>query len=289
FLRTAVEVLREPMLLLLVCTGLVYLLLGDPLEAAALLVAIFVIIGITLVQERKTERALQALRDLSSPRALVIRQGSRKRIAGREVVAGDILIVAEGDRVPADGVLLESRNMLVDESLLTGESVAVAKAVGRPGMSVGRPGGDNTPFVFSGTLVTKSRGVLEVLATGPRTELGKIGKSLEGLQTTSTRLQQETNRLVKVLALAGVRLCGAVSLVLGFLDCDRLRGSLAGLTLAFSMVLEEFPVVLTLFLALGAWTNSRQRVLTRRLPAIQTLGAATVLCVDKTGTLTMNR
>jgi ATPase, P-type (transporting), HAD superfamily, subfamily IC len=145
FWRIAIDVLKEPMLLLLIGTGGVYLLLGDPMEAAVLLVAIFGIIGITLYQERKTERALHALRDLSSPRALVIRQSVRKRIAGREVVPGDLLVISEGDRIPADGIILESRNVQVDESLLTGESLPVAKTQGTPDVELGRPGGDNTP------------------------------------------------------------------------------------------------------------------------------------------------
>lgn len=287
--RTIVAVLREPMLLLLVAAGVVYMLLGDPMEAGALLIAVFVIIGITLHQEQKTERALHALRDLSSPRALVIRQGIRKRIAGREVVQGDLAVVSEGERIPADGALLESRNLSVDESMLTGESVPVPKTAGTPGAEMGRPGGDATPFVFSGTLVVKGRGTAAIRATGPRTELGKIGKSLGSLETENTRLQMETNRLVKVLVIAGLALCAAVVLIFGYTRGDWLHGALAGLTLAISMVPEEFPVVLTVFLALGAWRMSRQKVLTRRMPAIETLGAATVLCVDKTGTLTMNR
>ena len=269
FWRTVVAVLREPMLLLLVATGVVYVLLGDPMEAGALLIAVFVIIAITLHQERKTERALHALRDLSSPRALVVRQGVRKRIAGREVVQGDLVVVSEGERVPADGVLLESRNFSVDESLLTGESVAVPKTAGTPGAEMGKPGGDDTPFVFSGTLAVKGRGTIEIRATGPRTELGKIGKSLGSLETESTRLQMETNRLVKVFVVAGVVLCTAVVLIFGFTRLDWLHGALAGLTLAISMVPEEFPVVLTVFLALGAWRMSRQRVLARRMPPLR--------------------
>lgn len=287
--RIAMEVLREPMLLLLMGTGGVYLLLGDPKEAVVLLIAIFVIIGITLYQERKTERALHALRDLSSPRALVIRQGTRKRIPGREVVSGDLVVISEGDRVPADGIILQSRNVQVDESLLTGESVPVPKVAGMPATGPGRPGGDNTPYMFSGTLVVKGQGIASVHATGPRTELGRIGTSLASLKPESTQLQTETNRLVRVFAVTGAVLCGAVTLIFGFSHANWLQGILAGLTLAISMVPEEFPVVLTVFLAMGAWRIARQRVLTRRMPAIETLGAATVLCVDKTGTLTMNR
>ncbi|MGZ4867180.1 MAG: cation-translocating P-type ATPase [Candidatus Angelobacter sp.] len=287
--RIALELFREPMLLLLMGTGGVYLLLGDPTEAAALLVAIFGIIGITLYQERKTERALHALRDLSSPRALVIRQGARKRIAGREVVSGDLVVISEGDRVPADGVILECRNISVDESLLTGESVPVPKLAGTPNTAMGRPGGDNTPNAFSGTLVVKGRGILEVRATGQGSELGKIGASLASLRPEDTQIQKETNKLVKIFAVIGFVLCAVVTLIFGYTHSNWLKGVLAGLTLAISMVPEEFPVVLTIFLAMGAWRIARQRVLTRRMPAIETLGSATVLCVDKTGTLTMNR
>ena len=287
--RIALDVLREPMLLLLIGTGGVYLLLGDPAEAAVLLVAIFGIIGITLYQERKTERALHALRDLSSPRALVIRQGVRKRIAGREVAPGDLVVISEGDRVPADGIILENRNIQVDESLLTGESVPVPKQAGSAEAAMGRPGGDNTPNAFSGTLVVKGRGIMEARATGPASELGKIGTSLASLSPEDTQIQKETNKLVKVFSVFGILLCGIVVLVFGYTHANWLQGVLAGLTLAISMVPEEFPVVLTIFLAMGAWRISRQRVLTRRMPAIETLGAATVLCVDKTGTLTMNR
>ncbi|MGB9120750.1 MAG: cation-translocating P-type ATPase [Candidatus Angelobacter sp.] len=289
FWRIAFDVLKEPMLLLLIGTGGVYLLLGDPAEAAVLLVAIFGIIGITLYQERKTERALHALRDLSSPRALVIRQSVRKRIAGREVVPGDLVVISEGDRIPADGIILESRNVQIDESLLTGESLPVTKTRGTPDVELGRPGGDNTPNAFSGTLVVKGRGIIEVRATGLASELGKIGTSLAGLRPDSTQIQKETNNLVKIFAVIGVLLCGIVVLVFSYTHGNWLQGVLAGLTLAISMVPEEFPVVLTIFLAMGAWRMSRQRVLTRRMPAIETLGAATVLCVDKTGTLTMNR
>jgi P-type Ca2+ transporter type 2C len=287
--RIALEVLREPMLLLLMGTGGVYLLLGDPKEAVVLLIAIFAIIGITLYQERRTERALHALRDLSSPRALVIRQDARKRIPGREVVTGDLVVISEGDRVPADGVVLQSRNVQIDESLLTGESVPVPKTASTAEIGSGRPGGDNTPFVFSGTLVVKGQGIALVQATGPRTELGRIGASLANVKPEATQLQAETDKLVRVFAVVGVILCAAVALIFGFLHSNWLQGVLAGLTLAISMVPEEFPVVLTVFLAMGAWRIARQRVLTRRMPAIETLGAATVLCVDKTGTLTMNR
>jgi Ca2+-transporting ATPase len=285
----ALGVAKEPMFLLLIACGTIYLLLGDVQEALVLLSFVFVVMGITFYQERKTERALEALRDLSSPRALVIRGGQQKRIAGREVVAGDILMLSEGDRVPADAVLLWCTNLSVDESLLTGESVPVRKVPWDNGLETSRPGGDHLPFVYSGTLVVKGQGVGRVTATGTGTEIGKIGQALKSLDTESSPLQRETGRLVRRVAAFGVALCVIVVVVYGLTRGHWLDGLLAGITLAMAMLPEEFPVVLTVFLALGAWRISQKQVLTRRVPAVETLGSATVLCVDKTGTLTQNR
>ena len=292
-LAIAFEVVREPMFLLLVACGVVYLLLGEPKEALMLLSFVVVIMGITLIQERRTERALEALRDLSSPRALVIRDGRQRRIAGREVVRGDMMILQEGDRVPADAILRQCINLSADESLLTGESVPVRKTASGDTPAVSRPGGDDLPFVFSGSLITRGQGIAEVLATGLHSELGKIGKSLQMLEPEKTPLQKETSRLVKTLAIVGLSLCAMVIVLYGITRGNNLlawkQGFLAGIALAMATLPEEFPVVLTIFLAMGAWRISRHRVLTRRIPAIETLGAATVLCVDKTGTLTQNR
>ena len=174
-IRIAFEVVREPMLLLLLACGSTYLLLGDVEEAIILLIFVVVVIAITLYQERKTERALEALRDLSSPRALVVRGGERKRIAGRDVVPGDLLVLSEGDRVPADGVVISTVNLTTDESLLTGESVPVRKQATPTDREMARPGGDDLPFVFSGTLVVRGAGLALARATGVQTELGKIG------------------------------------------------------------------------------------------------------------------
>ena len=287
--RIAFEVIREPMLLLLLACGSTYLLLGDPQEAIILLIFVVVVIAITLYQERKTERALEALRDLSSPRALVVRGGERKRIAGRDVVPGDILVLSEGDRVPADGVLLSAVNLATDESLLTGESVPVRKQAMPDDTEMARPGGDDLPSVFSGTLVVRGTGLALAKATGVQTELGKIGKSLREVEQEPTLVQRDTRHMVRVLALVGLALCGLLIIFYGLTRGDWLRGFLAALTLAMAILPEELPVVLTVFLALGAWRMSRKHVLTRHMPAIEMLGAATALCVDKTGTLTMNR
>lgn len=289
FLAIAFSVVRQPMLLLLLSSGTIYMILGDIQEAIMLLGFVFVVIGITLYQERKSERALEALRDLSSPRALVIRGGTSRRIAGREVVCDDIVILAEGDRVPADGIILAANNLTVEESLLTGESVPVHKAEAEGTTEMGRPGGDNLPFVFSGTLVVGGIGMAKVAATGLNTEFGKIGKSLRSIEPEESPVQKETARLVKGFAIAGISLCVVMAVAFGLTRGDWLAGILASITLAMAILPEEFPVVLTVFLALGAWRISQNRVLTRRMPAIETLGSNTVLCVDKTGTLTMNQ
>ncbi len=287
-LRIVLEVLREPMLGLLLAGGVVYLLLGDLEEAVILLVFACLSIGITVVQEARTERVMEALRDLTSPRALVIRDGQRVRIAGREVVVGDLIALSEGDRVPADALLITANGLSADESLLTGEAVAVRKRAGAAG-AVQRAGGEDLAQVFSGSLIVRGTGVAEVTATGARTELGRIGASLAELETETPHLQRQIRRLVMVLALTG----GAVSLAVvglyGLLRGDWLQAVLAGIAVGMSMLPEEFPMVLAVFMAMGAWRISKARVLTRRASAIETLGAASVLCTDKTGTLTENR
>ena len=289
FFHILLEVVKEPMFLMLIACGLLYLILGDREEALMLLGFVVVIISITFFQEQKTERALEALRDLSSPRALVIRDGMQQRIAGREVVREDIILLSEGDRVPADAVLLTAKNVTVDESLLTGESVAVRKKAWDGQLEMGCPGGDDLPFVYSGTLIVRGQGVAEVRTTGAHTEIGKIGKALQILEPEDTALQLQTRRIVRNFAVVGLSMCAIVVVVFSLTHGDWLNGFLAGITLAMATLPEEFPVVLTIFLALGAWRISLRHVLTRRVHAVEMLGAATVLCVDKTGTLTHNR
>jgi Ca2+-transporting ATPase len=283
------EVIKEPMFLLLVGAGSIYFILGDFAEGALLLSFVLVIIGITVYQERKTERALEALRNLSSPRALVIRDGRLVRIAGREVVRGDFLFVSEGDRIAADALLLASTNLSVDESLLTGESVPVRKlpAEGDPGER--SPGGDDQPWLYSGTLVVQGQGVAEVVSTGIHTRMGEIGRALQSVEPEETRLHVETAHIVRSIAIIGLILFLIVVVGYGLSRGDWLQGLLAGITLAMAILPEEFPVVLTVFLALGAWRLSKINVLARHVPALEALGATTVLCTDKTGTLTLNR
>jgi P-type Ca2+ transporter type 2C len=236
----AFSVAREPMFLLLIAGGMIYLALGDPQEALLLLGFVVVIIGITFYQERKTERTLEALRDMTSPRALVIRDGLAKRIAGREVVCGDVLVLSEGDRVPADAVILEQINLSLDESLLTGESVVVGKTIGTANLELIRPGGEDLPFVYSGTMVVQGRGLAQVKATGVRSEIGKIGKALSRLESESTLLQREISRLVKIMATTGLTLCAVVILIYGLVRQEWLDGLLAGIAMAMALLPEDF-------------------------------------------------
>lgn len=290
-LRVVIEVMREPMLLLLVAGGLIYLAIGDLTEALMLLAFANFSILVTVIQESRTERVLEALRDLASPRALVIRDGVRRRIPGREVVRGDLIVLAEGDRIPADGVIIEGHDLAADESLLTGEAVPVAKRPDPSGKAPAgaRPGGDGQPIAYSGALMVRGTGLALVFATGPATQLGRIGGSLSALKEEPPRLQVEMRRVVRFFGAVALVVSGAAVVLYGAARGDWLTATLQGVAIGMAMLPEEFPVVLTVFLAMGAWRISKARVLTRRAAAIESLGAASVLCTDKTGTLTENR
>jgi Ca2+-transporting ATPase len=275
-LAIASEVVREPMFLLLLGAGGIYLAMGNAREALILLGFVLIIMSVTILQERRTENALAVLRDLSSPHALAIRDGVPTRIAGREVVRDDILILSEGDRVAADGIVLQAHELAADESLLTGESAALAKFAG-------------DAKVFAGTLIVRGQGLMQVSAVGSHTELGRIGKSLHDIVIAASPLRDEIGRLTRRLALIGIGLSLTLTLLYWFFYSAWLAGWLAGITLAMSLLPQEFPVIMIVFLAFGARRIAAQHVLTRRLSAIETLGETTVLCVDKTGTLTENR
>lgn len=289
------ETLAEPMFMLLLAAGSLYLMLGDLQEGIILFGLVLVVLALTLYQEGKTERAIGALRDLTSPRALVLRDGQPQRIAGRDVVRGDILLLAEGDRIAADAVLISGSDMRVDESLLTGEAVPVGKVVDAnplpagAGVNSSRPGGDHLPFLYSGTLLVNGHGTARVTATGPRSEIGRIGTALETLTSERSPLKKQTAKLVQVLAVIAFTTSLLLVAAYGLIRGDWLAALLAGIALAMAMLPQEFTVVLTVLPALGAWRLSKQNVLTRRIAAIETLGATSVLCVDKTGTLTENR
>ncbi|HVY16832.1 MAG TPA: cation-translocating P-type ATPase [Rhodopila sp.] len=284
------DVLAEPMFALLLGAGVIYFMLGDRLEALLLLAFASLSVAITVIQEARSERILEALRDLTSPRAMVVRDGKRVRIAGRDVVCGDIVHLAEGDRVPADAVLLETSELQTDESLLTGESVPVRKCPLDSGSTADtKPGGDDSPYVWSGTLVVRGQGTAEVRATGSRSEIGRIGEALQAIEPAPANLTRQTARIVRIAAVGGLACCLAVVILFGLFRGSWLNALLAGIALGMSMLPEEFPLVLTVFMVMGAWRMSQARVLTRRASAIEALGEATALCTDKTGTLTENR
>ena len=291
--RIAFEVVRQPMFALLIAGGVVYLILGDHVEAMLLIAFASLSVVITIVQESRSERVLETLRNLASPRALVIRDGERLSIAGREVVRDDLLVITEGDRVAADAAVIEGNDLMLDESLLTGESVPVRKiaaAIDFP-FDTARAvaGGEDLPYVFAGTLVVRGTAKTRVHATGVRSEMGKIGKDLHGIETEQPHLQRQMSWLIRDFAIVGALAGTLVVLLFGFLRGSWLQAILGGIALGMSLLPEEFPLVMTVFMAMGAWRISQARVLTRRASAIETLGATTVLCTDKTGTLTENR
>lgn len=287
--QQAVEVLRQPMLLLLLAAGSINFALAEPLDGAVLMSSVVVVIAISIYQAHKAENALAALRDLSAPRALVVRDGEQRRIPGRDVVPGDVVLLTEGDRVPADAIVIDAVNTTIDESALTGESVPVRKAAADAMVSaMGRPGGDATPWVFSGTLVVRGRAVAVVHGTGATTEFGRIGAALRSVEAHRSPLERDVARLVGVVGRVALGAALFVSVLSIATRGAVLEGLLAGIATAMALLPEEFPVVLTVFLALGAWRMSQRNVLVRRGQVIESLGAATIVCVDKTGTLTMN-
>ncbi|WP_249138250.1 cation-translocating P-type ATPase [Phenylobacterium montanum] len=289
-LRIVGGVLREPMFLLLLAGGGVYMALGDLREALVLAAFALFSVGIAVIQEYRSERVLDALRDLTNPSATVVRDGVRRRISSRDLVRGDLISVSEGERAPADAILRSGADVEIDESLLTGESVPVVKHPSEGQSALEAPGGpDSAASLYSGTMLVRGQGLAEVVATGPRSEIGRIGKSLRAIETEPTRLSRETRKLVAAAGFGAFLVCGLVVSILGFVRRDWLQAMLGGISVGMSMLPEEFPLVLTVFMVMGAWRISKAKVLTRRATAIETLGSASVLCTDKTGTLTENR
>lgn len=269
------RILAEPTFALLLLAGTIYLVIGKIDDALILLGFIFISVGITLFQERKSEKAIDALKELSSPRAIVIRNGITERIAGKDIVIGDILILGEGDRIPADIILLETHDLLVDESMLTGESEPVSKG--------------NASSAYSGCMVIRGGGIARVTAIGMQTELGKIGGSLKQINKLDSPLQEDIGVLIKRFTIFGISLSILVLVIFGLMHDSWLQGALTAISLTMALLPEEFTVILTVFMALGVWRISHQKVLTRHAPVIETLGSITTLCVDKTGTLTANK
>jgi Ca2+-transporting ATPase len=279
-LRKLLQVLRQPMFLLLMAAAVIYFLLGQPGDGVVMLVFVAGIVGIDVVQEWKTDRTLNALRDLSAPHARVIRDGGEKTIPSAELVPGDLMLLSEGVKIPADGVIVRANDLCVDESTLTGEPEGVWKSAGEG--------------CFAGTLVTQGSALVRVQKTGAGTEYGKIGTRVAEAPDRPTPLEKQTARLVRLCAAIAAGLFLLVFVITffnsgGSLGDRATESVLSGITLAMAMIPEEFPVILTVFLSMGAWRLARRNSLVRRLPAVETLGAISVLCVDKTGTITVNQ
>jgi len=279
-LRIVLQALREPMLFLLLAAGAIYIALGEARDAILLLVLIVIIIGLTIAQDYRAERALQALREQGSPRARVVREGATLIIPAREAVVGDRMLVEAGDRLAADARLVSDSDLELDESLLTGESLPVRKSAS---------GGDAQRRLRAGTLVVQGRGTAEVVAIGEQTEFGRIGTALRNVRAPATPLQKQMRSLVRLFALLSLVSCSIIAVAMRLRGYAWLDATLAGITLAIANIPVEFPVIVTVFLALGAWRMSKRAVLVRRPSAIEVLGSVTVLCTDKTGTLTENR
>jgi Ca2+-transporting ATPase len=290
-LSIILRTLREPMFVLLVGAAVLYLLIGDLGEGLFMVAGAGAAISLVVFQEMRTERALEALRELAEPMAHVLRDGEERRVRARELVPGDIILVGEGERLPADGLLRGGDALIVDESILTGESAPVTKTFvqGPAPEELPNPGGDDTPYLYSGTMIARGSGVAEVVRTGEKTAIGGVGASLASIESAPSPLQRTTAGLIARIGVLALFFCALVSVAYALAHGDWIQGGLAGITLAIGLLPEEFPMVLTIFLAIGAWRLARGNVLVRRSAATETLGSASVLCVDKTGTLTQNR
>lgn len=285
------EVLKEPMFLLLLVAAVIYFILGEPQDGIVMLVFVSGIISIDVIQEWKTDKTLSALKNLSAPHITVIRNSVEKSINSEELVPNDLMIITEGVKIPADGEVLVANDLCVDESSLTGEAEGVWKCTDDSN------GNDywRRDYCYAGTLVTQGRGIVRVNKIGKDTEYGKIGVNIAEAPDIPTPLQKQTGKLVKICATIAAVLFVLVCIITYFNLPDYnlkervIESILSGITLAMAMIPEEFPVILTVFLSMGAWRLAKKNSLVRKLPSVETLGAISVLCVDKTGTITMNK
>ena len=291
FIFKIFEILCEPMFILLIIASLIYFVLGEPRDGIIMLIFVIAIIMIDIIQEWKTDKTLKALKDLSQPKVKVLRDGKKVEILSSNLVPGDIMFICEGEKIPADGYVLKCNGLCIDESSLTGESVGVFKTT----EDDNNDSYFKTNYCYQGTLVQLGTGVIRVDKIGNNTEYGKIGKSIDSVKELQTPLQVQTDKLVMSCAIVAFILFVLVG-IFTFLNLDELElkeriieSILSGITLAMAMIPEEFPVVLTVFLSMGAWRLAKKNSLIKKLPAVETLGAVSVLCVDKTGTITKNQ
>ena len=291
FLFKIIHIICEPMFLLLIIAATIYFILGEPKDGIIMLVFVIAIIMIDIIQEWKTDKTLSTLKSLSEPRIMTLRDGIRKEISSKELVPGDIIFIHEGVKIPADGYVIKCSGLRVDESSLTGESLGVWKSTNKDESN------DywKKDYCYQGTLVIQGTGTIKVDKIGNKTEYGKIGYNISQVKQSRTILQKQTDKLVKVCAIIAFILFILVSIIT-FINISNMQikdkiveSILSGITLAMAMIPEEFPVVLTIFLSMGAWRLAKKNSLIKKLPAVETLGAVSVLCVDKTGTITKNQ
>ncbi len=286
-LTKILSIFKEPMFLLLFCTALLYFILGEPKDGIIMLCFVAFMSGINFFQEWRTDKTLQALKDLSAPRVRVIRNGILESIDSKELTVGDLMILEEGEKISADGQIVEMHDLGVDESTLTGESEVVWKKAELDDSEKDAHWKKDT--CYAGTNVTQGSAIVKVTGIGSSTEYGKIGQDILSVPQQPTPLEKQTRRLIKICAFIGLGMFVMVFLVTLTHSKDMVESILSGITLAMAMIPEEFPVILTVFLAMGAWRLARKNALIRRMPSVETLGAVSVLCVDKTGTLTKNQ
>ncbi|HEV2359954.1 MAG TPA: cation-transporting P-type ATPase [bacterium] len=272
--------LADPMAALLLVAGSTYLVLRDYVDAAVTFGALVPISAVTLVLERRAEQALAQLKRLTAPAAIVWRDGQRQTVTAETLVPDDIIVLHEGDIIPADATLLEGTALVVDESALTGEAHPVIK-------DAATEGGDR--LLFAGTTLRAGRGTARIAVTGAATRYGRIGSLMARITPPPTPLQRLIRRLIRQLARGAAILCAGVFAIEVIQGRGWAAGIIAGVSLGIAAVPEEFPIVYTLYLALGAWRLARARALIRRLTGVEALGATTVICADKTGTLTLGR
>ncbi len=272
------NIVREPMFILLVVACVLYFFLGDLTEAVMMLVSIFFVAGIEIYQETKSEKALDALREFTKTRVRVRRDGHWLEIPSEEIVPGDLVSIGEGERVPADGELMQQNDLSVEEAVLTGENLPVEKQL---------VAGKN--LLFQGTTLASGQGIFKITATGNQTELGKLGKSIESIESAPTPLQKQITRFVRQMGLVGLVAFGIVLVFNLWLENDFWKALLFSLTLAMAILPQEIPVAFSTFMALGAFRMIKAGILVKQPKTVDSLGSATVICLDKTGTITENR
>jgi len=278
FFTVAKDIVTEPMFLLLLVAASIYFIIGDIGDGIFMLLAIVLVISISLYQESRSRNALAALKNLTKPTGKVIRNGETIEIKREEIVIGDCLIIEEGSAIPADGTILYAHDFTVNESILTGESLSVSKSKT-----------ENENQVFQGTSVVGGLAICRVDAIGINTALGKIGKSLESIDEEETPLQKQIESFVKKMAIVGAVIFFGVWGINFYQSREILSSLLKALTLAMSILPEEIPVAFTTFMALGAWRLMKLGIIVKHTKTVETLGSATVICTDKTGTITENR